>query len=224
STRWVDGSPSPRMRRRTGRAHRPPHSPPDLELDSVVPITTALEDPPIPGPRAQDLAWMVHDAADRARALLSAAPGQPHDELADSVRILASPHGIDRLPVAVRATGLTEGALRAMMIGYRHGGSAGVHSTLAAASVPPGTLEHAAEVIRASGAVALGVIDIDDGAITDSTAGVQIRPGLDGRWFPFTLYQGSRTGAWRPAPGASHDPAEAYRAARRARAARPTRR
>ncbi|MCX4791898.1 hypothetical protein OG369_39255 [Streptomyces sp. NBC_01221] len=201
-------------------AHRPPHSPPDIDLDSVVPVTTTLDDPPVPGPRAQDLAWMAQDAADRARALLSAIPDQPHDDLADTVRILASPHGVDRLPAAADATGLTETTLRAMMIGYRHGGPAGAHTTLAAATVPPSTLEQAGEAIRASRAVALGVIDIDEYAITDSTAGVQIRPGPDGRWFPFTLYQGG----WRPAPGASDDPAEAYRAARRARAARPARR
>ncbi|WP_060880724.1 hypothetical protein [Streptomyces scabiei] len=199
-------------------AHRPPHSPPDIDLDPIVPVTTTLDDPPIPGPRAHDLAWMTQDAADRARALLTAIPDPPHADLADTVRILASPHGIDRLPAAADATGLTETTLRAMMIGYRHGGPAGVHATLAAATVPPGTLEQAAEALRASRAVALGIIDIADGAITDSTAGVQIRPGLDGRWHPFTLW---RADEWRPAPGACDDPAEAFRAARRARAARP---
>lgn len=206
-------------------AHRPPHSPPDLDLDPVVPVTTAIDDPPIPGPRAHDLAWMAQDAADRARALLSAMPDPPHDDLADTVRILASPHGVDRLQAAAHATGLTEATLRAMMIGYRHGGPAGAHATLAAAPVSPSTMEQAADAIRASRAVALGGIDIDEGAITDSTVGVQIRSGPDGRWFPFTLYRaGSRTEEWRPAPGASDDPAEAYRAARRARAARPARR
>ncbi|WP_327740443.1 hypothetical protein OG749_46005 (plasmid) [Streptomyces nojiriensis] len=202
-------------------AHRPPHTAPDLDLDSVVPLTSTLDDPPLPGPGAQDLAWMAQDAADRAHALLSAAPVQPHDDLADTVRILATPHGVDRLPAAVDATGLTEAALRAMMIGYRHGGPAGAHAALAAAVVPPSTMEQAADVIRASRAVALGVIDIADGTITDTTAGVQIRPGLDGRWHPFTLW---RADEWRPAPGACDDPAEAFRAARRARAARPLRR
>ncbi|MEV6581351.1 hypothetical protein AB0M92_24680 [Streptomyces sp. NPDC051582] len=199
-------------------AHRPPHSPPDIDLDPIVPVTTTLDDPPIPGPRAQDLAWMTQDAADRARALLTAISDPPHDDLADTVRILASPHGIDRLPAAADATGLTDSTLRAMMIGYRHGGPAGAHATFAAATVPPSTLEQAAEALRASRAVTLGIIDIADGAITDSTAGVQIRPGLDGRWHPFTL---GRADEWRPAPGACDDPAEAFRAARRARAARP---
>ncbi|MFI6113201.1 hypothetical protein [Kitasatospora sp. NPDC051164] len=199
-------------------AHRPPHSPPDVDLDPIVPVTTTLDDPPIPGPRAHDLAWMTQDAADRARALLTATPGPPHDDLADTVRILASPHGIDRLPAAAEVTGFSETTLRAMMIGYRHGGPAGAHATLAAATVPPGTLEQAAEALRTSRAVTLGIIDIADGAITDSTAGVQIRPGLDGRWHPFTLW---RADEWRPAPGACDDPAEAFRAARRARAARP---
>ncbi|MFF8535814.1 hypothetical protein ACF07B_28335 [Streptomyces sp. NPDC015532] len=199
-------------------AHRPPHSPPDLDLDPIVPVTTDLDDPPLPGPRAQDLAWMTQDAADRARALLTAIPDPPHDDLADTVRILASPHGIDRLPAAADATSLSETTLRALMIGYRHGGPAGAHATLAAATVPPSTLEQAAAALRASRAFAFGIIDIADGAITDSTAGVQIRPGLDGRWHPFTL---RRADEWRPAPGACDDPAEAFRAARRARAARP---
>ncbi len=199
-------------------AHRPPNSPPDIDLDPIVPVTTSLDDPPIPGPRAQDLAWMTQDAADRARAFLTAIPDPPHDDLADTVRILASPHGIDRLPTAAEVTGLSETTLRAMMIGYRHGGPAGAHATLAAATVPPSTLEQAAEALRGSRAVAIGIIDIADGAITDSTAGVQIRPGLDGRWHPFTLW---RADEWRPAPGACDDPAEAFRAARRARAARP---
>jgi len=35
------------------------------------------------------------------------------DGLADTVRILASPHGVDRLPAATSATGLTEATLRA---------------------------------------------------------------------------------------------------------------
>lgn len=202
-------------------AHRAPNPMPELNLDPVVPVTTTLDDPPVPGPRAQDLAWMAQDAADRARALLSAGPGQPHDDLADTVRIIATPHGAERLAAAADSTGLTEAALRAMMIGYRHGGPAGAHATLAPAPVPPTMLEQAVNTIRASRAVALGSIDIVEGAITDSTTGVQIRPGLDGRWHPFTVW---RADEWRPAPGACDDPAEAFRAARRARAARPLRR
>jgi hypothetical protein len=151
---------------------------------------------------------MTWAAADHARAFLSGIPGHPHDELADTVRILASPHCVDRLPIAVDAT------LRAMMIGYRHGSPAGAQATLAAVTVTASTPEEAAEAVSAFHAVALGVIDIDEGAITDSIAGVQICPGPDGRWFPSTLYQGGwRTGEWRPAPGVCDDPAEAYRAA-----------
>ncbi|GHA71411.1 hypothetical protein GCM10010372_83010 [Streptomyces tauricus] len=208
-----------RRERNTGGAESQFH------LDTVTPITATLDAPPIPGPLAKDLTWMVEDAAARARALLSGGPAQPHDDLADTVRILASPDGVDRLPAAADATGHTQSALRAMMIGYRHDGPAGAHATLAAAPVPLGTLEQAREAIRASQAATLGIFDIDGDALTDATAGIQIRLGPDGRWFPFTLYQGDwRTGEWRPAPGASDDPAQAYRAARRARAARPARR
>ncbi|MEU9762374.1 hypothetical protein ACFYYY_23030 [Streptomyces sp. NPDC001834] len=189
-------------------------------LDSVAPVTDALDDPPAPCPPARELAWMTEDAADRARALLAgaAAAGQPHDELADTVRILATPEGVNRIPEAVRATGHDEAALRTLMIGYRHGGPAGAHAALAPAPVPAAVLEQARDAVRASRALLLGGIDVVDGTLTDTTAGVQLRPGPDGRWFPFTSFGGE----WRPAAGCSADPVETYRAARRARAARPT--
>lgn len=163
---------------------------------------------------------MTEDAADRARALLAGAgaAGQPHDALADAVRILATPDGVHRIPDAVRATGHDEAALRTSMIGYRHGGPAGAHAALAPAPVPDAVLEQARDAVRASRALSLGGIDVVDGTLTDSTSGVQLRPGPDGRWFPFT----SSGGEWRPAAGCSADPVEAYRAARRARTTRPT--
>ncbi|MEU3217640.1 hypothetical protein [Streptomyces sp. NPDC006971] len=188
--------------------------------DSVDPLTDALDDPPAPCPPARELAWMTEDAADRARALLAGpgAAGRPHDELADVVRVLATPDGVHRIPDAVRATGHDEAALRTSMIGYRHGGPAGAHAALAPTPVPDAVLERARDAVRASRALSLGGIDVVDGALTDTTAGVQLRPGPDGRWFPFTSFGEE----WRPAAGCSADPVEAYRAARRARTARPT--
>ncbi|MGY4963540.1 hypothetical protein [Streptomyces sp. 900105245] len=200
-------------------AHRPPQTPPALDLDTVNSVTWS--DPPIPGPRAHALTQMTTDAAARAGNLLAGATAAPHDELADVVRILASPDGVDHLVAAQHATGIPEATLRAMMIGYRHGGPAGAHATLAATRVTTDALERARETIHASRAVGLATITIDGGSLTDTTAGVQIRPGPDGRWYPFTLW---RADEWRPAPGACDDPAEAFRAARRARAARPLRR
>lgn len=203
-------------------AHRPPFPlAPDAELDATAPLTDTLDDPPAPCPSADDLTRMTQDAADRARALLTGSVEPPHDALADTVRILATPDGVRRLPHVAQTTGHTEAALRTMMIGYRHGGPAGAHAALAAAPVAADALERARATVLASRAVGLGTIDIDSGTLTDTTAGVQIRPGPDGRWHPFTHW---RTGEWRPAPGACDDPAEAYRAARRARAARPLRR
>ncbi|MFI2906898.1 hypothetical protein ACG2OD_01310 [Streptomyces sp. PDY-4] len=200
-------------------AHRPPQAPPDLDLDTVSPLT--YSDPPLPGPRAQDMNRMTADAAVRAQTLLADTVTAPHDELADILRILASPDGADRLPAAQHATGLPEATLRAMMIGYRHGGPAGAHATLAATPATTDDLERARQTIHTSRAAGLGTVDIDGNALTDTTTGVQIRPGPDGRWYPFTLW---RADEWRPAPGACDDPAEAFRAARRARAARPLRR
>ncbi|MFF4534270.1 hypothetical protein ACFY1P_33985 [Streptomyces sp. NPDC001407] len=203
-------------------AHRPPQQSahqPQFDLDTVDPITATLDDPPAPCPPAHDLARMTKDAADRAHTLLTSAntTEQPHDALADAVRILATPDGVRRLPDVARATGHTEPALRTMMIGYRHGGPAGAHTAHAPTGTPPAALEHAREAIRASRLVALGSIDIVNGTLTDTTAGVQLRPGPDGAWFPFTSFNGE----WRPATGSCDDPAAAYQAARRARTARP---
>ncbi|WP_424892171.1 hypothetical protein [Streptomyces sp. XH2] len=201
-------------------ANRPPQQPtPEPDLDTVAPITDTLDDPPAPCPSAQDLAWMTKDAADRARALLTGAgaTGQPHDPLADAVRILATPEGIRRLPDVAHTTGHTESTLRTMMIGYRHGGPAGAHAAHAPTPTPTTTLEHAREAIRASRLLALSSIDIIDGTLTDTTAGIQLRPGPDGAWFPFTSFNEE----WRPAAGCSADPVAAYQAARRARTARP---
>ncbi|KAB7835486.1 hypothetical protein [Streptomyces mobaraensis] len=202
-------------------ANRPPQqAAPECDLDPIDQITATLNDPPAPCPSARGLAWMTQDAADRAHALLNgtAAAGQPHDPLADAIRILATPEGVRRLPDVARATGHTESTLRTMMIGYRHGGPAGAHAAHAPTPTPTTTLEQAAEAIRTSRLLALGSIDIIDGTLTDTTAGIQLRPGPDGAWFPFTT---SFNGEWRPAAGSSADPAVAYQAARRARTARP---
>ncbi|WP_435057809.1 hypothetical protein [Streptomyces sp. bgisy060] len=199
-------------------AHRPPQTPTDLDLDTVSTLTWS--DAPHPGPRARDLAQMTADAAARAQALLAGTTTAPHDELADIIRILASPDGTDHLAAAQHATEVPEPTLRAMMIGYRHGGPAGAHATLAATPATTDVLERTRAAVHASRAVGLGTITTDGDALTDRTAGVQIRLGPDGRWYPFTLW---RADEWRPAPGACDDPAEAFRAARRARAARPLR-
>jgi uncharacterized Zn finger protein len=198
-------------------AHRTPPTDPVTELDPITPITHSLDDPPPPCPSAQDLTWLTQDAAARARALLDGATGQPHDPLADTVRILATPDGVSRLADAERASGLPATTLRTMMIGYRYGGAAGAHAALCTTSAPSTVLEHARDTIRASRALVLGNLDITDGALTDTTAGIQLRLGPDGRWYPFT----AAGDEWRPAPGCSDDPADAHQAARRARAARP---
>ena len=63
---------------------------------------------------------------------------------------------------------------------------------------------------------AIGELVADQGTISDSGAGVQIRLGPDGRWYPFT----SGRDRWWPAPGAAGSPGEAYQAALRARSLR----
>ncbi|MEV0982370.1 hypothetical protein [Streptomyces sp. NPDC049915] len=51
----------------------------------------------------------------------------------------------------------------------------------------------------------------EDNRVTDEAAGIQLRYGPDGRWYPYR----APYGIWQPVPGPSADPAEAYRAARR---------
>ncbi|MEU6402530.1 hypothetical protein [Streptomyces sp. NPDC046985] len=79
--------------------------------------------------------------------------------LADTVRILATPDGVSRLPEAARSSGHFAGTLRTMMIGYRHGGPAGSHAALRAAPTPPSVLERARDSIRASRALVLGDLE-----------------------------------------------------------------
>ncbi|WP_439681602.1 hypothetical protein [Embleya sp. MST-111070] len=184
-------------------------------LDDPAFVAAPLTDPPEPAPAADDLARMIRDAANHAQAVLDYdAPRDPHDALADTVRLLAGPNGLTRLTEIASRTGHAEPELRRLLIAYRHAGPAGVHAARGPAPTPPDVLTAALDTIRRTGPASLGELRVTDGRLTDT--GIQLRYGLDGHWHPFTLWNEQ----WQPRPGHSPDPTTAYRAARRAR---PTR-
>lgn len=186
-------------------------------LDQPEPVVATLTDPPNPGPRARDLAWLVEDASARARALLDGHVPPPHDALADAVRLLASPHSITRLPETAARTDITEHKMRRLLIAYRHGGPAGTHAATGAGSLPSTRFIEARDAVQRSNPLA--AVETADGCLMDTSAGIQLRPGPDGHWYPFARWRED----WRPVPGHSADPTHAYRAARRSRAAHPGR-
>ena len=149
--------------------------------------------PPGPVPDLAQLRLLVADAADRAAAMLTGAypAAEADDPLVDAVRMLATSEGASHAAQAARLTGWPEEELRWLVLAYRHGGTGGI-------------------------AVAIGELVAGQGMVSDSGAGVQIRLGPDGRWYPFT----SGRDRWWPAPGAARLPGEAYQAALRTRSLR----
>ena len=155
-------------------------------------------------------------AAERATAMLAGSPAETQDPLIDAVRLLASATGTTYLAQAAHLTGVPEDDLRRLILAYRHGGTAGVAA--ARAATPCGADEMAAAVdeVRGRRPFAIGELSADAGTITDTGAGVRLRLGPDGRWYPFTLARQQ----WWPSGGASASAGAAYHAAARARSLR----
>jgi hypothetical protein len=173
------------------------------------------ETPPgVPGKGLLEL--LAADAAGRAAAMLAGSAAETEDPLIDAVRLLATAAGAPHTAAAARLTGLSEDALRRLTLAYRHGGAGGVAAALAA--TPCGTEEMASAVdeVRGRRAFAVGDLTVEAGAIIDAGAGVRLRLGPDGRWYPFTLARRQ----WWPAIGANASAGTAYQAAVRARSLR----
>jgi hypothetical protein len=162
------------------------------------------------------LELLAADAAGRAAAMLGGSPTQTHDPLIDAVRLLATAAGAPHTAAAARLTDIPEDDLRRLTLAYRHGGTAGVAAALEA--TPCSSQEMAAAVgeVRRRRAFAVGDLTVEAGAITDAGAGVRLRLGPDGRWYPFTLARMR----WWPAIGANASVGAAYQAAVRARSLR----
>jgi hypothetical protein len=130
--------------------------------------------------------------------------------------LLATAAGAPQVGAAARLTGVPEDDLRRLVLAYRHGGAGGVAAALA--PTPCGTEDMATAVdeVRRRRGLAGGELSADAGEITDTRAGVRLRRGPDGRWYPFTL---ART-QWWPAIGANASAGAVYQSAVRARSAR----
>jgi hypothetical protein len=185
------------------------------------------EEPPGPVPDLGMLRLLVSDAAGRAAAMLAGAsavagagPGaaaeEAWDPLIDAVRILAAPAGAPLASQAARLTGIPEDELRGLLLAYRHGGTAGVSAAVGATACAADETDGAVREVRKRRGLAVGDLAAGSGTITDADAGVRIRLGPDGRWYPFT----SARDRWWPAPGANPSPGAAYQAALRARSLR----
>lgn len=177
--------------------------------------------PPSPIPDLAQLRLLITDAADRAAAMLTDAyrAAEADDPLVDAVRILATREGASHAAHAARLTGWPEEELRRLVLAYRHGGTGGVTAAVEAHAGEPDQLASAVREVRKHRALAIGELVASQGMVVDSGAGVQIRLGPDGRWYPFT----SGRDRWWPAPGAAGSPGEAYQAALRARSLRRAR-
>jgi hypothetical protein len=164
------------------------------------------------------LELLAADAAGRATAMLAGSTMLTEDPLTenpliDAVRMLATASGTRHTTQAAHLTGIPEDDLRRLVLAYRHGGTAGVSA--ARAATPCGTKEMAAAAneVRRRRTFAVGELSVDAGTITDTGAGVRLRLGPDGRWYPFTLARKQ----WWPASGANASAGAAYQAAAHAR-------
>lgn len=173
---------------------------------------------PRPIPDEGLLKLLVADAAGRAAAMLAGRDRDQAEEepLVDAIRILATPDGAPHVARAARLTGMPEDELRQLILAYRHGEAGGVAAAVGASACPPEELDTAVGEVRRNRGLAVGELDIGAGTIADPGAGVRIRLGPDGRWYPFTFARDR----WWPAPGADASAGTAWQAALRVRSRR----
>ena len=198
---------------------------------SVDYVPLSADEPAQPDPRAweswatppgvpdkEQLELLAADAAGRAAAMLAGSATTTEDPLVDAVRLLATPAGAPHTAAAARHTGIPEDDLRRLVLAYRHGGTDGVAAALAATPCDPEAMAAAEGEVRRRRGFAVDELSTAPGEITDTSAGVRLRLGPDGRWYPFTL---ARMQWWpAPAPPPPPQPPTRLRSARGACAAR----
>ncbi|MDH6130068.1 hypothetical protein [Kitasatospora sp. GP82] len=177
-----------------------------------------LPEPP-PGV-SPGIAGMVAAAAQHAQDVLRGAAVEELDVLTDAVRHLATPAGAPLLGAVAARLGQHPAEVRSLVLAYRHGGPVGVRVTAEPLPADDETVERGMAAIITAQPTARGSLHASGNRITNDDAGVQLRLGPDGRWFPFAV---GLTGGWQPVPGPSHDPVAAYRSGRTVRRSGPRR-
>jgi hypothetical protein len=167
-------------------------------------------------PDKELLELLAADAAGRATAMLAGSTMHTEDPLIDAVRMLATASGTRHTTQAAQLTGIPEDDLRRLILAYRHGGTAGVSAARAATPCDTEEMAAAVDEVRRRRTFAVGELSVDPGTITDTGAGIRLRLGPDGRWYPFTLARKQ----WWPATGANASAGAAYQAAAHARTQR----
>ncbi|MGW1378462.1 hypothetical protein ACWD6P_29915 [Streptomyces sp. NPDC002446] len=185
--------------------------PNDLDLTTTRPaLTGSLTTPPSPLPELEAQKALVADAAYRAGTLLGGdEPPLCPDAGSDLARFVTLPHGVPFRDAAMCHLDLDIVTMGHLTLAYTYGGPGGAATYLEPLTVDHDLLAHAQAAIQPHRPAAMETVEYEDNRITDAAAGIQLRYGTDGRWYPYR----SRYGAWQPAPGVSTDPAEAYRAA-----------
>jgi hypothetical protein len=178
-------------------------------------VWAGWETPPgVPGKAFLEL--LAADAAGRAAAMLAGSATTTEDSLVDAIRLLATAAGAPHVGAVARLTGVPEDDVRRLVLAYRHGGTGGVSAALA--PTPCGSEEMAAAMDEVGKRRAFSdrALSVDLGEITDAGAGLRLRLGPDGRWYPFTLARRQ----WWPTIGANASVGAAYQAAARAKSLR----
>ncbi|MFF5637183.1 hypothetical protein [Streptomyces sp. NPDC012825] len=183
---------------------------PPLGPHGVAPVLDAVTaEPPAPLPELAVLRALARDAARRAAALLQGHVPEAHDTVTDIVRFTVGTGGA-HLETAAAHLGLTPLRMRHLTAAYHHGGPHGAAVCLSPRPADPAVLAGAEAAIRPLRPFADVPVERRHDRLTDPAAGVQLRHGPDGRWYPYA----DRHGTWQPVAGPHRDPARAYKAAR----------
>ncbi|MFJ2217866.1 hypothetical protein ACIQVO_36385 [Streptomyces sp. NPDC101062] len=188
--------------------------PADLDLTTARPVLTGpLPPPPAPLPELPALVALVADAAHRAHAFLDGTEQPPSpDTGSDLARFTALDHGAPFRQAAMDHLGLDIVGMGHLTLAHTHGGPAGAAAYLHRYTVDHDVLARAQADIQPLRPAPNATVECEDNQLTDQAAGVQLRYGPDGRWYPYLAPYGT----WQPVPGPDADPAQAYRAARTA--------
>ncbi|MFB7037352.1 MULTISPECIES: hypothetical protein [unclassified Streptomyces] len=183
---------------------------PPLDLHGTAPVLDAVTaEPPAPLPDLAVLRALVRDAARRAAALLQGHVPEAHDTVTDVVRFTVGSGGA-HLETAAAHLGLTPLRMRQLTAAYHHGGPHGAAACLSPRPADPAVLAGAEAAVRPLRPFPGTPVELRPDRLVDPPAGVELRHGPDGRWYPYA----DRHGARQPVAGPHRDPARAYKAAR----------